>query len=104
MDLNFNTFPITAVWTGKITREKLASSFCFSKRPLDSLLGPQDGFALCPTLQGLEGLGPSSLDLNLVPTRTANAQKSALLDRVQGARSELRLVQESVSEFILKLR
>lgn len=104
MDLNFNTFPITAVWTGKITREKLANSFCFSKRPLDSLLGLLDGFALCPILQGLEGLGPASLELNLVLTCTARAQKSTLLGRVQQAELELRLVWKRMSGFILKLR
>lgn len=79
MDLNFNTFPITAVWTGKITREKPSSSFCFSKLPLDSLLGPQNGFALYPVLQGLQGLGPSGLELSLVGPRAARARNSVYL-------------------------
>lgn len=39
-DLNFNTFPITAVWAGKITRGQQALFFsCFSGQLLSSLLG-----------------------------------------------------------------
>lgn len=85
MDLNFNTFPITAVCTGKITGEKPASSFCFSKHPLDSLLGPQDGFALLPCSGRSGGTEPSGLKPNLVHTSPARAQKS---------RSQISLIRE----------
>lgn len=55
-DLNFNTFPITAVWAGKITRGKQAMCFsCFSGHQLGSPhQGPQAWFVLSPGLEGLD--------------------------------------------------
>lgn len=58
-DLNFNTFPITAVWAGKITRGKQALFFsCFSGQLLSSpRQGPQVRFVLSPGLQDLDKPG-----------------------------------------------
>lgn len=59
-DLNFNTFPITAVWAGKITRGQQALfSSCFSGQLTAQLSpwGPQVRFVLSPGLQDLDKPG-----------------------------------------------
>lgn len=55
-DLNFNTFPTTAVWAGKMTRGKQAVCFSyFSGHPFSSPhRTPQAWFILSPNLQDLD--------------------------------------------------